>query len=132
MENHVNQKKLYWPLWLIVGLLAAHLGIYFFGVNHSLKQALKLLEKADSRLQEASKQLDAANEQAIRLHQEMEAYRSYIRDIQGRVEVLDLEKKLRDDRYKVQRDSIRMRLDYLTSKMDLTGRDLPEIKEDTL
>lgn len=132
MENHVNQKKWSWPLWLIAGLLAVHLAIYFFGVNHQLKQALQLLERAGSRLEQASKQLDAANQHAMQLQREMDAYRTYIQDIQRRVEVLDLEKKLQDGRYKIQRDSIRERLEYLKAKMELTGKDLPEILEDTL
>ncbi len=126
MEQNKNLNII---LYIILGLLVANFIYSFFGMNKNLKDTLKLLEQANSKLQTASDQLKGANAKINDIQTDLSKYNAYIHDVQGRVEMMDMERKLNDAKYSSMRDSIKTRIADIKKDIDFTGDNLPPIEE---
>jgi len=113
---------------IVVILVIAALALYqVFVANSNLRAALKTLEGTKKKLDSASYEIDQSKIQVDSLQRNFFRFGAYLRDVQGRMERMDLEKRIGDQSFAVKRDSIRMRLKELNKTVDLTGQDLPEV-----
>lgn len=99
--------------------------ILFSGGN--LKQAIKKLDEAERKIDNSIKLLNNSQVKIDSLQADIQRFKSYIIDIQGRVEIIDLEKRVNEAKFASKRDSIRSRLSELYKEIELIGEDLPEI-----
>ena len=113
---------------IVVILLIGALALYqVFVANSNLRAALKTLDGTKKKLDSASIEITQSKTQVDSLQQNFVRFGAYLRDVQGRMERMDLEKRISDQSFAVKRDSIRMRLKELNKMVDLTGQDLPEV-----
>jgi chromosome segregation ATPase len=111
----------------IVLLLAAGVIIYqLMAGNSNLQKAVSTLEDTQQKLKQAAAQVDFSKKQVDSLQQSFVRFGAYIHDIQGRLERLDLEKRLSEQSFANKRDSIKARLKELNKNIELTGDALPE------
>ena len=97
----------------------------FSGAN--LRQAVKKLDEAERKIDNSIKLLNNSQQKIDSLQADIQRFKSYIVDIQGRVEIIDLEKRVNEAKFASKRDSIRLRLNELYKEIELVGEDLPEI-----
>src|SRR5258707_4592191 len=109
---------------LLIGVLALY---QVFVANSNLRAALKTLDGTKKKLDSAALEIRHSKIQVDSLQQNFIRFGAYIRDVQGRLERLDLEKRITDQSFVARRDSIRVRLRELNRIVDLTGQDLPEV-----
>jgi len=57
----------------------------------------------------------------------MEVFKHYVNDIQGRVEILDLQNRVSMRQYQKYKDSLQNRLKELYTTIDTTADQLPDI-----
>lgn len=113
---------------LVVILVIAAVVLYqTFVANSNLRAALKTLDGTKKRLDSASYEISQSKIQVDSLQRNFVKFGAYLRDVQGRIERMDLEKRISDQSFSVKRDTIRMRLKELNKMVDLTGQDLPEV-----
>ncbi|MBI1768400.1 MAG: hypothetical protein HY015_08325 [Bacteroidetes bacterium] len=113
---------------IIVILLIVVVALYqVFVTNSNLRAALKTLDGTKKKLDSASIEIKYSKIQVDSLQQNFVRFGAYIHDVQGRLERLDLEKRISDQSFITKRDSIRVRLKELNKTVDLTGQDLPEV-----
>lgn len=114
----------YLPVGLIV--LAIILIGYFYSSNSKLGDALEKLNQANKSITEAISKVDSAKVKINELQSNLSNYGMYVKDIQGRVEIDNLERRLKNAKDKSERDSIYKRLKDLGNTIDLTGEELPK------
>jgi len=110
---------------LIIGILIIY---QVFTTNSKLHTAIKILDETKKKLDSAAVEVKHSKAQVDSLHQNFSRFSAYILDIQGRLERLDLEKRVNDQHFQSKRDSIQTRLKELNKTVDLTGESLPEVK----
>ncbi len=109
---------------LLIGVLALY---QVFVTNSNLRAALKTLDGTKKKLDSASSEIRYSKIQVDSLQQNFVRFGAYLQDVQGRLERLDLEKRITDQSFASKKDSIKMRLKELNKIVDLTGQDLPEV-----
>lgn len=97
-------------------------------VNSNIRHSIKILTQAESKLNSASQEISEARNMVDSLQSNFIRFGAYLNDLQGRVEMSDLQNKLKQNQFIAKRDSLQMRLAELNKKIDLTGHSLPEIK----
>ena len=115
---------------IILGLGAAGLLIWvvlFLTLNSRLNDAIVRLESAQSRIDSSLTTLSVARSAIDSVRTNLARFSTYIRDIQGRVEILDLSERSANTRFRSQKESIVRRLRELYKDVEATGVDLPEI-----
>lgn len=95
--------------------------------NRADRAMLKRLDESRELTEQSISGLEDANMKLAEVHVGMQQYLAYVRDIQGRVEILDLERRIRESRFQSKSDSLKARLKQLYLEIDLTGSDLPQI-----
>ncbi|GHN01053.1 hypothetical protein WSM22_25420 [Cytophagales bacterium WSM2-2] len=112
----------------VIILLIVAVALYqIFVTNSNLRSALKTLDGTKKKLDSASLEIKYSKSQVDSLQRNFTRFSAYIRDVQGRLERLDLEKRVSDQSFIAKRDSIKVRLKELNKTVDLTGQDLPEV-----
>jgi len=115
---------------IILGLGAAGLLVWvvlFLTLNSRLNDAIVRLESAQSRIDSSLTTLSVARSAIDSVRTNLARFSTYIRDIQGRVEILDLSERSANTRFRSQKESIVRRLRELYKDVEATGVDLPEI-----
>jgi len=115
---------------IILGLGAAGLLIWvvlFLTLNSRLNDAIVRLEMAQSRIDSSLTTLSVARSVIDSVRIDLTRFSTYIRDIQGRVEILDLSERSANSRFRSQKESIVRRLRELYKDVEATGVELPEI-----
>ena len=115
---------------IILGLGAAGLLIWvvlFLTLNSRLNDAIVRLEMAQSRIDSSLTTLSVARSVIDSVRIDLTRFSTYIRDIQGRVEILDLNERSANTRFRSQKESIVRRLRELYKDVEATGVELPEI-----
>jgi hypothetical protein len=110
-------------------LILINLGLHFTGGNSNLKVVLQDIKRSQLRLDTALTELNRTREEIDSLQRDFLKFNNYIRDIQGRVEIMDLERRVNDQRFRIKRDSIVARLKELYKEIEITGEDLPPVLE---
>jgi hypothetical protein len=122
------EKQLKVILYIIVAFLVIDLCYdFFFGV----RQIKKKIDKIESRLDGTIKDLNRSISMADSLQLSVRKLGLFIDDVQSRAEVLDLERRLNDQDFKLKRDSINKRLVELYKKLKITGQIVQDI-DDTI
>jgi exonuclease VII small subunit len=115
---------------LVLGLatvgLVAWLAL-FFSMNSRLNEAIGALEHAQAKLDTGLSTLTAARQAVDSVRSDLQRFSSYVKDIQTRVEILDLNERAGNKRFRNQKDVILQRLRELYKDVEATGRELPEI-----
>ncbi|MBI4427590.1 MAG: hypothetical protein HY562_00555 [Ignavibacteriales bacterium] len=99
----------------------------FLYSNSRLNEAIERLESVEARLVSSVSSLEAAKETVDSVQRDITTFGSYVRDIQRRVEILDLSQRIADERFRTQRGEMARRLKELYKELEVTGKDLPEI-----
>lgn len=110
---------------LVIGMLLIY---QVFTSNSKLQTAIKILDETKIKLDSAAMEVKYSRAHVDSLRQNFVRFSAYILDIQGRLERLDLEKRINDQSFRDRRDSIQIRLKELNKTVDLTGEALPEVK----
>src|SRR4051812_24595549 len=110
---------------LVIGILVIY---QVLTSNSKLQTAIKILDETKKKLDSAAAEVSHSKAQVDSLHQNFALFSAYILDIQGRLERLDLEKRVNDQHFYNKRDSIQIRLKELNKTVELTGEALPEVK----
>ena len=97
----------------------------FFGINANLNKALKKMEESEKKLDNSIKEINASRSKLDSVRTDLTNFKDYIRDIQGRVEILDLERRANQEKFRKQKDTIQNRLKELYKDVETTGEDLP-------
>lgn len=113
---------------LAVGVLVLIINSFLFS-GRNLRDAIKKLDEAEKNLNTSLKIIESSRAKIDSLQIDIYRFKSYILDIQGRVEILDLEKRVNEQKFAAKRDSIRERLRQLYKEIELVGEELPEIPE---
>jgi hypothetical protein len=121
----MEQLSKYLPLIVVVTLLCCVL-LFLFS-NSRLAQAVERLETAQARIDSTMLELSLARSMVDSVQHELIALGAYVHDIQGRVEILDLNQRAESDRFRHQQTAISGRLKTLYRNVEVTGTDLPEI-----
>ena len=100
---------------VIIAILVVNLGLSLFGSNKGLKEAVRNLETARKRIDTALVQLQSTSTMLDSIQVNLERQRTLINDIRYRTELMDLEKRVRDERSKVKIDSIKDRIKVLST-----------------
>jgi hypothetical protein len=115
---------------VIVGILVlVNLGFNLFGVNSNIKDSLQRIHASQEKLDSAMEAIARSKAQLDSLQVHFSKFNSYVRDIQGRVEIMDLERRANDQRFRMKKDSINLRLKNLYKDIQTTGDDLPPVEE---
>jgi hypothetical protein len=124
-------EKIFKPLMLVIGLILVILMVVnFFFVNSKLKTAQNKLEESQTKIDQAIKQLDYSKTKIDSIRNYLTNFGSYVQDVQGRVEIMDLERRLNDSKFVTKRDSIRNRLKELYPDNPIANEDLPDISKE--
>ena len=102
-------------LFIIIGVLVINLGFNLFGSNAGLKQAVHNLELARKTLDSAMVQLQDASNGLDSIQANLDRQKALINDIRYRTELMDLEKRVRDEHSKEKIDSIKDRIKTLSN-----------------
>lgn len=119
-------KQLKIILYIVLAFLIIDMGNdFFFGT----RQIKKKIEKIELQLDGTIKDLNNSMMLADTLQQSVQRLRLFIDDVQSRAEVLDLERRLNDQDFRLKRDSINNRLNELYKKLKITGQIVQDIDD---
>lgn len=122
----MNPKERIILYFLAAGVLVLIINSFLFS-GRNLRDAAKKLDEAEKNLNTSLKIIESSRAKIDSLQIDIHRFKSYILDIQGRVEILDLEKRVNEQKFAAKRDSIRERLRQLYKEVELVGEELPEI-----
>ncbi len=122
----MNQKEKIVLYLLAIGVFILILNSFLFS-GRNLRTAIQKLEDAEKKIDQSVKLIDSSKAEIDSIQKDIQHFKSYILDIQGRVEILDLEKRVNAQQFSLKKDSIRERLKVLYKEIELVGEDLPEI-----
>jgi peptidoglycan hydrolase CwlO-like protein len=122
----MNQKERIVLYLLAAGVFVLIINSFLFS-GRNLRDAVKKLDEAEKNLNTSLKIIESSRAKLDTLQIDIQRFKSYILDIQGRVEILDLETRVNEQKFAAKRDSIRERLRQLYKEIELVGEELPEI-----
>ena len=114
---------------ILIALLGINLIKGFFGENNNLNDAIDKINQSQQKLDSSLMQINYARTRIDSIRNDMEVFKQYVKDIQGRVEILDLENRKSLADYRKHRDSLQNRLKDLYTNVDTTADNLPDIKD---
>lgn len=124
-------EKIFKPMVLLIGVILIILIVFnFFFVNSKLKTAQNKLDQSQEKINQALKQLDYSKTKIDSIKTYLTDFGFYVKDVQGRVEIIDLERRLNDSKFINKRDSIRNRLKELYPGNPIANDDLPDISKE--
>ena len=126
MEN----KNLKILLYIVLGLMVVQFLYSMFGVNKNLNDALSKLQDSQKKLDSAITIIDKSKLKIDSARTKLNDFSTYVEDIQGRVQILDLENRKNDVKYKAKADSIRKKLNILYKEFNIeTDSLIPLVEE---
>lgn len=116
--------------YLLIGvaiIVVVNLVIQLFNTNTNskLKQAIGSIDKSQQKLDSSLLLLNNSQTKIDSMQKSITIFKSYIKDIQSRVEILDLENRSGMRNYRRYKDSLKNRLNDLYQTVDTTADDLP-------
>lgn len=126
-SGHPSMNNLikYLPMLLLLGLLVCI--VLLLTLNSNLDRAVERLEQAELKIDSSFISLRSAKLEIDSVRNGIATFSVYVRDIQGRVEILDLNERMLSDRFKGQGEKLRLRLKELYKEVEQTGKELPEV-----
>jgi hypothetical protein len=117
---------------LILLILLAVASVNSFFTHLALRRVNRHLENSTMRIDSAMKGISASRAGIDSLCIDLKKFGNYMKDVQGRVEYIDLQNKMKEVAFQFYRDSIQNRIKQIKAELDLTGAGLPDIPVDTL
>ncbi len=121
----MNNLTKYLPTLLLLGLLVCI--VLLLNLNSNLDRAVERLEQAETKIDSSFISLCSAKIEIDSVRGGIAAFSAYVRDIQGRVEILDLNERMLSERFRGQGEKLRSRLRELYKEVETTGKELPEV-----
>ena len=110
---------------IVTAIIALIAGIAMIGgmilSNACLNKALKKIDRVQGDLDKTMNVLHFSKSKIDSMQKELSAYRLFIQDIKGRVEIIDLENRKNQGRFFQKKDSIRNRLDCLYKQYGISN-----------
>lgn len=103
-------------------ILAIAAGTFYS--NYFLNRALKKIDKVQGELNHTIEALNYSKNKIDTMRNELSAYKLFIKDIHGRVEIMDLENRKNQGRFLQKKDSIRNRLDLLYKQYGISNGEI--------
>ena len=121
----MNNLTKYLPVILLLGLLVCI--ALLLTLNSNLDRAVERLEQAELKIDSSFISLRSARLEIDSVRSGIATFNAYVRDIQGRVEILDLNERMLSERFKGQGEKLRSRLRELYKEVEQTGKELPDV-----
>ena len=121
----MNNLTKYLPMLLLLGLFICI--VLLLSMNSNLDRAVERLEQAEWKIDSSFASLRSAKLEIDSVRSGIATFSAYVRDIQGRVEILDLNERMVNERFKSQSEKLRTRLRELYKEVEPTGKELPEV-----
>jgi len=121
----MNNLTKYLPMLLLLGLLICI--VLLLTMNSNLDRAVERLEQAERKIDSSFISLRSATLEIDSVRSGIATFSAYVRDIQGRVEILDLNERMLSERFKGQGEKLKSRLRELYKEVEQTGKELPEV-----
>ncbi len=121
----MNNLTKYLPVLLLLGLFVCI--VLLLTLNSNLDRAVERLEQAELKIDSSFISLRSARLEIDSVRNGIATFSAYVRDIQGRVEILDLNERMLSDRFKGQGEKLRSRLKELYREVEQTGKEIPEV-----
>lgn len=115
----------YLPALLLFGILICI--VLILNMNSNLDRAVERLEQAERKIDSSFISLQSAKLEIDSVRSGISSFSAYVRDIQGRVEILDLNERMLSERFKGQGEKLRSRLRELYREVEQTGKELPDV-----
>ena len=115
----------YLPIAALLALL--FILVLFLYSSSRLNEAIDRLNAAEQKIDETLLTLSSAKTAIDTVQKDLATFGTYVKDIQGRVEIMDLTQRSEDEQFKNQRSKIKGRLKELYRDVENTGKELPEI-----
>jgi hypothetical protein len=115
----------YLPVILLLGLFLCI--VLLVKLNSNLDRAVERIEQAEHKIDSSFISLRSAKLEVDSVRNGIAAFSSYVRDIQGRVEILDLNERMLSDRFKGQGEKLKLILRELYKEVEQTGKELPDV-----
>jgi len=101
--------------------------VLFLYSNSRLNEAVDRLNAAEQKIDQTLQTLSSAKTTIDTVQKDLARFGTYVKDIQGRVEIMDLTQRSEDEQFRKQRSRIKGRLKELYRDVESTGKELPEI-----
>jgi chromosome segregation ATPase len=121
----MNNLTKYLPMLLLLGILICV--VLLVKLNSNLDRAVERIEQAEHKIDSSFISLRSARLEIDSARSGIATFSAYVRDIQGRVEILDLNERMLSDRFKGQGDKLKSRLRELYKEVEQTGKELPDV-----
>ena len=121
----MNNLTKYLPVILLLGLLLCI--VLLVKLNSNLDRAVERIEQAEHKIDSSFISLRSAKLEIYSVRSGIATFSAYVRDIQGRVEILDLNERMLSERFKGQGEKLKSRLKELYREVEQTGKELPEV-----
>ena len=121
----MNNLTKYLPVILLLGLLVCI--ALLLTLNSNLDRAVERLEQAELKIDSSFISLRSARLEIDSVRNGIATFSAYVRDIQGRVEILDLNDRMLSERFKGQGEKLKSRLRDLYKEVEQTGKELPDV-----
>lgn len=113
-------------LFIVLGFVVFHLIFDIFGSHSNIKTVISNLKKSQLNIDSALNEIKSSQEKLKNMQEDLNKFSFYIKDIQGRVELNDLEKKIIDKHFDKKKDSLQRLIDISKKELHLTET-LPDI-----
>ncbi len=121
----MNNLTKYLPVILLLGLLVCI--ALLLTLNSNLDRAVERLEQAELKIDSSFISLRSARLEIDSVRSGIATFSAYVRDIQGRVEILDLNERMLSERFKGQGEILKSRLRELYKEVERTGKELLDV-----
>lgn len=110
--------------YILLGVIGLHLVVDVFS-NRNLSEALDRINALEQQLDQARVATDAARHQTDSILLVVGSHRAFLGAIEKGVEVLDMERRVREQAFRDRRDSLRLILQENMRLIDSLRRQLP-------
>ncbi len=113
-------------IFIVLGLVVFHLVFDLFNTRSNIKAVIKNLEKSRANIDSALNEIKFSQDKLKTMQEDLNKFSLYVKDIQGRVELSDNEKKKAEARTLKERDSLKALIKKGREDLLITDT-LPEI-----
>lgn len=122
MDKYIKYLLIGFAVIVLVNLV---INLFSASGDNRLKQAIGDINRSQQKLDSSLLLLNYSQVKIDSMQKSITVFKSYIKDIQSRVEILDLENRSSMRNYRKYKDSLKSRLNDLYHTVDTTADDLP-------
>ncbi len=115
-------------IFIVLGLVVFHLVFDLFNTRSNLKAVIKNLEKSRQNIDSALNEIKFSQDKLKTMQEDLDNFSLYIKDIQGRAELNDNEKKKKEAKTQKELDSLKALIKKGKAELLITDT-LPDILE---